>query len=533
MRRIILPFLIVFVCSFGTAASEIKNLSAQRPDSISVIDSLDLFKDITDISRQIERRTAQPKEIEESEIVIPEQDAASFSPDTLKRKVIFPQAPLLDNVLPVRIDSIPSFKNPLDSIYTRKENGTLQLPVNYSNFDSMSGLSFRDTLFYNPLFLPMIFTGEILPRELSFYPLEKDRDKGKLIPSEKTFASRLNHMDFVQKVRHNYYMRYPDKIKYSVASFDSIPRLQASDDQVVKEAFNPFRELIKTETNYSLQAPGVEGATIGRKYWVRSGEHSFQFIQNRFSDNWHQGGTNNLNFSSHQLFRANYKRDKVRFNNTLEWRLSVFNSPDDSLRKYRIGNDLIRYYGDFGVDAFGKGWSYSTNLEAKSQAIKAYPVNSNNLRAAFLSPLYVNMGVGLKYTLDKPSTKVRHRKIKLELAIAPISINYKYVWNDSIDVKRFGIPQDKKSLLDLGSTITAIMKYNITRYITWDSNLTYFTSYEKVISGFENTLDLSLSNAFSTKIYVNLRFDDGVPPDPKLNYWQLTHSLTFGLSYKW
>lgn len=528
MKRIILPFLIVTVCSFGTAASEIESIAAQRPDSILVRDSLDLFRDITDISRQIERRRAQSKEINESVNISPQQP-----PDTLSGRIIIPPVSISRGTVPVvRVDSTLRFRNPLDSIYMRKENGTLQLPVNYNNFESMSGLSFRDTLFYNPLFLPMIFTGEILPRELSFYPLEKDRDKGTLIPREKTFAPRLDHVDFVRNVRRDYYMKYPDRIRYSVASFDSIPRLEVG-DRVLRETFNPFRELIKAETTYSLAAPDIERVTIGRRYWVRSGEHSFQFAQNYFSDNWHKGGTNNLNVNSYHVFRANYNKDKVKFNNTLEWRLSVFNAPDDSLRKYRIGNDLIRYYGDFGVDAFVKGWSYSTNMEAKSQLFNAYPVNSDDLRSSFMSPLYVNAGIGLKYNLDKKSDRVRHRRLRWELAIAPISINYTYVWNDSVDVKRFGIPEDKKGLLDIGSTLTSILKYDITRYITWDSRLTYFTSYEKVISEFENSLNMALSNAFSTRIYVNMRFDDGVPADPKFKYLQVNQTLSFGLNYKW
>ncbi len=107
------------------------------------------------------------------------------------------------------------------------------------------------------------------------------------------------------------------------------------------------------------------------------------------------------------MLRANYNKEKVKFNNTLEWRLSVFNAPDDTLRRYRIGNDLIRYYGDFGVDAFMKGWSYSMNVEAKSQLFNSYPPNSDVLRSAFLAPLYVNAGVGLKFNLDKRSEKVR------------------------------------------------------------------------------------------------------------------------------
>ena len=530
MRRIILPFLIITVCSFGVIASVVEKKVAERPDSIPVIDSLDLFRDITDISRQIERRRVQPQEIDGSEMISPRQPS-----DILHDSIVIPpvsrQMPR-KTVPIVPVDSTPSYRNPLDFIYHRKENGTLQLPVNYGSFESMSGLTFRDTLFYNPLFLPMIFTGEILPRELSLYSVEKNRDKGILIPREKTFAPRLNHIDFVRNVRRDYYMKYPDRIRYSVASFDSIPSLE-SDDQVVRQAFNPFRELIKAETTYSLDAPGIEGVAIGRKYWVRSGEHSFQFAQNYFSDNWHKGGINNLNFNSLHIVRANYHKDKVKFNNTFEWRLSVFNAPDDSLRKYRIGNDLIRYYGDFGVDAFGKGWSYSTNLEAKSQLFNTYPANSNDILSSFISPLYVNAGIGLKYNLDRPSQTVRHRRVRWELAIAPISINYTYVLNNSVDVKRFGIQEGKKSQLDIGSTLTSILKYDITRYITWDSRLTYFTSYEKVISEFENSLNMSLSNAFSTRIYVNMRFDDRVPPDPKFKHLQVNQTLSFGLNYKW
>ncbi len=53
------------------------------------------------------------------------------------------------------------YRNPLDSLYFRNENGTLQLPPNLYHFDAMRGLTFRDTLFYNPLFLPMV-TGQAL-----------------------------------------------------------------------------------------------------------------------------------------------------------------------------------------------------------------------------------------------------------------------------------------------------------------------------------------------------------------------------------
>jgi hypothetical protein len=173
------------------------------------------------------------------------------------------------------------------------------------------------------------------------------------------------------------------------------------------------------------------------------------------------------------------------------------------------------------------------NMEAKSQLFNSYPTNSIEIRSAFLAPLYVNAGIGLKYGLNKSSEKVRHRNINWNLAIAPLSINYRYVGNESVNVLRFGIPEGDNSLLDIGSTITSILKYNITRYVSWDSRLTYFTSYEKVITELENILNMSLSNAFSTRMYLNVRFDDSVPADPSLKYWQINQTLSFGLNYRW
>ena len=531
-------------------------------------DSLDLFENITDISRQIQQRTTvqEPLIIDEDSIIVVDPilldtttttsdfptdtiikdtlvidslasdsliidslNVDSLTLDTLKIDTIRPPLPKETKVLR-GIDLI--IKNELDSKYNRNENGTLRLPEYDNDLYALQGLSFRDTLFYNPLFLPVIYTGKILPRDLSFYSLEDDKSKGKLLSPNQTFEQNLEHSDFIQRVRRNYYSENPDRIRYSLLSFDGLPTVRSS-DEVVAETFNPFRELLRTETTYSLEAPGVDLTTIRRKYWVRTGEHSFQFAQNYFSENWHKGGTNNLNFNSYNVFRANYNKDKIKFNNTLEWRLSVFNAPDDSIRQYRIGNDLLRYYGDFGVDAFLSGWSYSMNMEAKSQLFNAYPTNSNEIRSAFLAPLYVNAGIGLKYVLNKKSETVRHRNFKWDLAIAPVSINYRYVGHDSVSVVRYGIPEGKKSLLDLGTTITSIIKYNITRYVTWDSRLTYFTSYDKVITELENSLNMALSNAFSTRIYLNMRFDDSVPPDPTLNYWQINQTLSFGLNYKW
>ena len=425
-------------------------------------------------------------------------------------------------------------KTSLDSIYSRKNNGTIQFgDQTETGYDVYTArLNFRDTMLYNPLFLPIVFSGRIESPDSASINLDKKEDfEGILISSDKTFKPLLEKQAFADKVRRSYYLEHPTLVRFSASSLSGA-RHTASDSEV-REKFNPFKELLSSETSFSLEKPDVEGVKIGRVYWTKSGEHTFQLSQNYFSPNWHKGGTSNLNVNSYHKFNANYSKNKVRFNNMFEWRLSVYNAPDDTIRSYRIGDDLLRYYGDFGVNTFLKSWSYSTNLEAKTQMLTSHIPNKDDLRSAFLSPLYINAGIGMKYNLDKRSESVRHRRVRLQIDISPLSINYRYVGNKNVDVKRYGIPEGKKSIFDKGSTITSSFIYDITKYITLNSRLKYFTNYSKVDAELENTLNMSLSRFFSTRLYLHLRYDDGVPKDDDYGFLQVSEVVSFGLNFKW
>ncbi len=440
---------------------------------------------------------------------------------------LFSQHKLPDYKKKERLDLFFS-KN--DSVNIRNENGTVRFEHHY-NEEALQGLTFRDTLFYNPLFLPIIFNGKILPLGLNLYNPNKNTESGQLINQNETFTPKLNRAKFIQSVRRNYYFNYPDRVNYSVKDFASNPPQIKGED--VLEGFNPFKDPISSETSFSLIVPTIEGAEIKRKYWILTGANSLQFSQNYFSANWHKGGISNMNINSLQKISLNYKMNKVRFNNILEWQLSVFNAPEDSLRKYSIGQDLIRYFGDFGIDAFIKRWSYSANLEARTQFFNSHKSNSTELLSSFLAPLYVNTGIGFKYELDEKSKKVRHRRLRMKLHLAPISVNFKYVGNDKVDVARFGIEENKKTSLYFGSTIINELTYDFNRYINWTSRLKFFTNYNNIDSEFENTLDMAHTKAFSTRIYLHLRYDDNVPKDPRFKYLQVNEMLSFGLNYKW
>lgn len=123
--------------------------------------------------------------------------------------------------------------------------------------------------------------------------------------------------------------------------------------------------------------------------------------------------------------------------------------------------------------------------------------------------------------------------MRLTLDLSPLSLNYRYVKNSKVDVGRYGIREGKKSMLDIGSTITSIMTYDINRYISWNSRFKYFTSYDMVEAEFENTLNMMLSQYLSTRLYLNVRFDDSVSPDSTFKYFQINEVVSFGLNYRW
>lgn len=490
-------------------------------------DTIQGFNEVTDIELLIKKATSDAKEAGSHGVVL--QDTILLVGDTISTHVA------LDSFKVVEIAAVTptEIRTSLDSVYNRKENGTLELPQQVFPYELyLSSLNFRDTMLYNPLFVPVVFTGRIeVPDSISFYPQKDDKLKNVLISSDNTFAPYLEKQTFVDKVRRHYYLEHPSSVKLSTSSLSGLKQTVA--DEEVSRRFNPFKELLSSETSYSLDKPNVEGIEIGRVYWVKTGEHSLQFSQNYFSPNWHRGGTSNLNINSNHILNLNYEKDKIKFNNRLEWRLSVYNAPDDTLRNYRIGDDMVRYYGDFGHDAFIKSWSYSTNLEVKTQLFKSYKANEDELRSAFLSPLYVNAGIGMKYHIDKRSKTVRNRRLRLDVSISPLSVNYRYVGNNEVDRKRYGIPEGDKSLFDKGSTLTSNMTYDFTKYISWKSRLKYFTNYGKVEAELENTLTMSLTQMFSTTIYLNLRFDDSVPAHDDYKYLQVNEVVSFGLNYKW
>ncbi|MDR3339596.1 MAG: DUF3078 domain-containing protein [Candidatus Symbiothrix sp.] len=407
------------------------------------------------------------------------------------------------------------------------------VPAQNTGLQSRAPIIYHDTVIvYNPL-LPIVLDNNFIrvPDSLPIpLPFEKEIFPSVKISENKLFEDRHHKHTLYRNLYRDILYNRTHLIKYTKADF---PKKV----EVIEEMpTNIFQNFFKVD--YDFERGKVEKPKRfhpKRKYWLLNGDNTVKFSQNYLSKNWYKGGIGNLNLLSQQKFTLNYKKNKLQSNNLLEWRLSLYTNPNDTLRNTRIGEDLIRFYSDFGIKAVSN-WSYSSNIEIKTQLFENFKENSTSKVSSFMSPLNINIGVlGMKFQKEKTYPKDKGKKLSFSADISPLSIQYTNVLDREVDPTRFGIKEGKRHLTDFGSKIEANLKMSFNKNVNLSSRFKYFSNFEKTNIETENELKMPINRYFSTSIYLYVRFDDtkGLKKDAKLDYFQVNELLSLSFNYQW
>lgn len=323
-----------------------------------------------------------------------------------------------------------------------------------------------------------------------------------------------------------FYLQYPGLVHKNESDLKGIEPL--SDKMKIRK---PKKEKVFYLIGAASQAGQVREKDLlvmKPNFWNISGNGYAQFSQNYISDNWYKGGESTVSLLSGAVLQFNYDdKQKIQFENKLEWKLGFISAPSDTVHQYKTSEDLLRLSSKFGYKAI-TNWYYTISAEFKTQFFSNYETNSDKMVSSLLSPSELNIGIGMDYKYTKDAI------CNLSVLINPFNYTRYSVASDKVDPTKFNIDAGKKSKDQLGSRVEATLKWIIINNLTWESRFSYTTNYEKVLSEWENTFTFAFNKYFSTKLFVHTRFDDSVSKEePDDSYFQLQELLSFGVSYTW
>jgi len=399
-----------------------------------------------------------------------------------------------------------------------------------------SSMTFRDLVIVNPLFMPVLFkANNILPLKgitLSQpYSPPNDWRKPPVKPA-KTLQREALRLK-LQQIAYRYIQQN------NITDFHYIADKLPSETTYVISGRGRIKPVPveKVEAN-PTELPSLPKFIPDRRYWTSSLTSDIKFSQAHVSPNWHQGGSSNFNVLARNRLLYDYAKNRTQIKNLIEINASMYTTTNDTLHNYRFSEDMLRIYTNLGYKAFSK-WFYTMDFEFKTPLFTNYQENTQQMQTALLSPFTVNLGVGMKYDLIR-KYKRNDRSVTVAVNLAPLSFSYMYSMKDTIDLGRHGFPKNETTgqyehtLSKFGSTLRFDMTVKPNRNVTWKSRLYYFTSYDRIIGEFENSLDLAISRYFSTLINLHFRYDDGVSKRDDYNtFLQTNEVLSFGFSYKW
>lgn len=330
-------------------------------------------------------------------------------------------------------------------------------------------------------------------------------------------------------LREHIFRTQPDLVDGTTAS---LPAREKETTISGKEYHGEFQ--INTDDNRILSTVEIAKKEVAPKFWFNDFQADMHFAQNQVSSNWHKGGHSSLNLNGRVFYGLTYNKEKVRWVNTLEYKLGVFTQTEQDRMKLQIGEDVFRAGSNLGLEAW-RNWYYTLDVTLRSQLMNNYTPDSVLTTRAF-APLMLDAGIGVKYEIDKKNFMGNpFSRLRFSANLAPASAQLVYTWTDAIDKNRIGLKQDERLRFRLGSSARMNLTWDFTSYLSWTSRVLYITSYKHIETEFENTVYYALNKYLSAKINLNLRFDDSVilnEPKTIKNLLQYNELFSFGFTYK-
>ena len=270
-------------------------------------------------------------------------------------------------------------------------------------------------------------------------------------------------------------------------------------------------------------------------YWTNSLLNQINFGQTSLW-NWAAGGYNNYTLAAAIDANANYKKDKMIWNNRLQLDYGFLYSADKTVRH-------LAYSANFDFKTqFNDNFKYGTpkNEEGHDPSIQDW-LDARTLMSGFLSPAYTNFGLGLLWT-PKPWLSVNFSPLTADLVIVrnpALRNTYGMALREEGLDKSVGT-NFRPVRFGLGAQLKVDAKWVINDVFNYTTQLVLFSDYlhkpQNLRVNWDNKMFWKLTKFFALTLSTNLIYDENVKvkqiaPDTKVAAVQFKEFLEFGFTY--
>ncbi len=239
--------------------------------------------------------------------------------------------------------------------------------------------------------------------------------------------------------------------------------------------------------------------------------------------NWAGGGDNSLSLGSLVTLFANYKLNKVSWNNTLQLGYGVVKLGKDPLRK---ADDKISFTSQYSRGIVN-AWAYSAFFDFRTQFAKGFDYNSTPkvFVSNFLSPAYLTLSLGASY---KPTEH-------FYAMVSPITGKATIVRSSRLaDAGAYGVKAGKNFRQEFGWLVNSGYKTVVMEGINLETKLNLFSSYSDlkyVDVNWDTTLLLKVNQYVSSSVTANLVYDNDIKDTDGKAKVQLKEVIAVGILY--
>ena len=130
--------------------------------------------------------------------------------------------------------------------------------------------------------------------------------------------------------------------------------------------------------------------------WKKAFKSGLNLNQAAFSSNWKAGGVNSFGFNAFLNFKANYKKDKVSWDNEIDFLYGMVNNKGQGYRKTLDRIFLDTKYGH----GLSSKWDLFVAANVSSQFANGYTYPTDSTRQLIsrsFTPTFITMSLGFEY----------------------------------------------------------------------------------------------------------------------------------------